>query len=273
MTEGGSFCLKVVQRVSFIFCPNRVFDRICRRKRKAKGGLEKVKPTKGNRLFIGGGAVRRGLATLLLATIALSSSGCYFKHLMSALFYPKNPTRTVQAEYELKADLLLILPYAGSDILFNYPTVPVEISQQIAMAIERQRKVQVKRIVNPARVQAFQDSNLDWPSMSLAEIGRRFKADKVLYIEFIRFSTLEPNSVNLLRGRVNARIEVIDVPERGNARPDYSADIEVILPKDHPVDVLQLSERRLFRETTRQFVDAVVKKFYTYKEKIEKGKR
>jgi len=213
-------------------------------------------------------AAIRIVAVLLLAAVGLASSGCGLELFFSWLTAPRHPKRNVPAEYKLEADLLLILPYAGTEILFDYPTAAVEVSQRTAMEVARHLRRRVKRIANPAQVQAFQDSNLDWPSMSLAEIGRRFGADKILYIELSRYTMMEPDSVSLLRGRISAKVEVADVAAAAE-NPAYSTDVDIVFPPDRPVAAAEFPERVIRQVTTRLFAETVVKKFYDHEEKVQ----
>jgi hypothetical protein len=211
----------------------------------------------------------RAAIMLLLAATLLFGSGCYVGHFFSWLFAPRHPKKFVPAEYKLKADMLLILPYAGTDILFNNPTASVEVAQGVMMEIARHLSGKVKRVVNPVQVLQFQENNLDWQSMSLVDVGRKFKADKVLYVELTHYSMIEPDSVNLLRGRISARVEVVDATAQGDAKPVYSTDADVIFPPDRPVDIMEASERMVRQVTIAQFAQTVIRKFYDHKEEIE----
>lgn len=75
---------------------------------------------------------------MLGALVAVGAgAGCYVPHFLVWLFKPDQITRSVKAEYDLKAECLVIVPYAGTDILFTYPTVPIEVSQELVYAIVR----------------------------------------------------------------------------------------------------------------------------------------
>lgn len=212
--------------------------------------------------------MRRPALWALSALFALAASGCYLGHFLVALTKPKE-YKHIKAEYRLEAERLVIVPYVGSNIQFQYPTAPVEIANEVVYALGRHLKDKVRTVVPPVAVVQWQESNLEWPNMGLEEIGRRFQADTVLYLELEQYTMLEENSANLLRGRARARVQVAKV---GSDRsPAYSGTAEVLFPKDHPVSTLQTSERTMRQGTNRLLGEEVVNKFFDRKIEVEGG--
>lgn len=204
---------------------------------------------------VAGAAVRS--AGLVL--VALAAGGCWtLGQAYVGLVKPKE-WRDIPKEHELRAERLVIVPYAGTDIRFSYPTVPLEVSLQISYAIARYLPKRVGEIVHPVRVARWQESDVEWLSMTPEEIGRKFDADTVLYVELDQYSTMEEKSANLLRGRAGARVQVVKVGAASN--PVYEGTAEVVFPEDHPVNALTISERAIRQATNRLFGEAVVNKF------------
>src|SRR5439155_23932072 len=60
---------------------------------------------------------------------------------------------------------------------------------------EAKEKVQ---IVSPRKVEKFKDDHPDWQAIQLADLGREFSADIVIFLEIEQISLYERNSANLL---------------------------------------------------------------------------
>jgi len=204
-----------------------------------------------------------GVAVGLALLLALAAGGCEL--LGQAIAWPiapRHPKKQVKAEYALQARQLVIVPYAGNDILFEYPTAPLEISRDIVHQIGGNLKGRVEVIVNPVRVARWQESNLEWPNMSLSAIAEAFQADTLLYVELERYSMYEEGSPNLLRGRVRARVQVVEVGD--TAGPAYEECVESLFPEQRPVAEGELSERRIRATVNQLFARDVVRKFYDH---------
>jgi hypothetical protein len=205
---------------------------------------------------------------LVLAALAASAGGCQW--LIPWAIADRHPKENVKAEYNLEAERLVIVPYAGTEILFNDPMVPLEVSKDIVNQIGLHLKSRVKTMVHPVAVVQWQESTLEWPNMALVDIAKAFQADTLLYVELERYTMIEERSANLFRGRVRARIQVAKADSPRN--PVYDTTVEIVFPEDQPVGVIGTSERVIRAHTNLAFAEAVVKKFYEYQVEIKGGK-
>ncbi len=202
-------------------------------------------------------------AAAALATALACAAGCEIAGQgLAWMIAPRHPKKKVKAEYPLQARRLAIVPYVSNAVLFDYPTAPLEISQDLVHEIAGHLKGRVESIVHPVEVARWQESNLEWPNLSLEEIAKALRADTVLYVEMERYSMFEPHSANLLRGRLRARIQV--VKPGAEANPVYETTVETVFPEQRPVGEGELSERRLRATVTRLFARDVVRKFYDH---------
>jgi len=202
---------------------------------------------------------------VVAAAVALSASaaGCeYLGQFFAWGFAPRHPKKQVKAEYHLEADHLVIVPYAGTSILFEYPTASVQVAGDVRYEIARRLEGRVKQIVDPAYVVRWQESHLEWPNMTLEAIAKTFQADTLLYVELERYTMFEPGSPNLLRGQVRARIQIVKAGAQAN--PVYETTVETVFPEERPVAQGELSLRRLRATTTRLFARDVVRLFYDH---------
>jgi hypothetical protein len=212
--------------------------------------------------------VRRAV---ILAICALVAGGAGCGNLFSWMVAPRHPMQTVKAEYALEAERLVIVPYVGTDILLAEATVPLEVSRDIVNEIGLHVRGRVRTLVHPVAVIQWQESNLEWPNMSLPEIAKAFQCDTVLYVEVERYSVYEERSANLFRGRIRARIQVAKADAAQN--PVFETTVETTFPEDRPVGVLETSERQIRAGTTLMFARAVVRKFYDHEVEIKGGRQ
>jgi hypothetical protein len=215
--------------------------------------------------------LRTAMLVLTACATALAASGCQIPGQFFAwAAAPRHPMETVPAEYELEADRLVIVPYAGTDVLFSYPTAPLEISHGLVNEIVRNLKPRIHSIEHPVQVVRWQESNLEWPNMALADIAKAFRADTLLYVELERYTMIEERSANLFRGRIKARIQVVKADAERN--PVYETVVETVFPEDRPVGVLEISERKIRAGVTMMFARDAVRKFYGHEIEVKGGR-
>lgn len=213
---------------------------------------------------------RRAVLASLASGLALGASGCGLPNLFAWAVAPRHPKKKIVAEYPLEADSLVIVPYAGTDILFNDPTVSLELSRDILGMLVMALGPKIKKIVHPVQVIRWQESNVDWYNMSLVDIAKTFNADTLLYVELERYTMVEERSGNLLRGHIRAHIQLVKTAAERN--PVYETNVETLCPEDRPVGTLDISERQLRVVTNRMFARDVVRKFQDYEIEDKGGK-
>lgn len=116
---------------------------------------------------------------------------------------------------------------------------------------ENKEKVE---LVPPRKVEKYKDDHPDWQTMDLAEIGKHFDADYVIYLEINSLNLYERGSGNLMyRGRANISVSVIDV-NRSDDDP-VSRTFDGVYPSNSkggvPVDDRSLLE---FRQSYLDYV-------------------
>jgi hypothetical protein len=206
----------------------------------------------------------------LVALGALAACGCPPANLFAWMFAPRHPKEMVKAEYPLKAERLVIVTYAGTEILFDDPTAPLEVSSDLVNEILRSLGTNVKSIIHPVQVVRWQESNLEWPNMLLVDIAKAFEADTLLYVELERYTMMEDRSANLYRGRIRARIQVAETKAERN--PVYETTVETVFPPDRPVGVLESNERTIRLGTNLYFARDVIGKFHDHEIEVKGGR-
>jgi hypothetical protein len=105
-----------------------------------------------------------------------------------------------------------------------------EISAMFARKLQEAAKANKENmlIASNQKVQKFKDEHPNWQSMSLVEVGKQFRADKVIDLELNKLGIYEPGSrATLFRGHAEVSISVVDVHKPGDEpafRKEYSTD-------------------------------------------------
>jgi hypothetical protein len=135
---------------------------------------------------------------------------------------PKNPPEIMHiADEKGKEVKVVILATAPVETGTEFIRVDRELSNILARHLQEYFKETKERvtIVSPRKVEKFKDDHPDWQAMGLADVGKEFHADYVIYLEIQNISLFERNSANLMyRGNVGIDVAVVDT-----RRPDDGA--------------------------------------------------
>ena len=115
----------------------------------------------------------------------------------------------------------------------------INADRQLAEALSRELKDLTRgadeklEIVSGRKVEEFKNNRPNWRQMELAEIGRSFDADHLIYLEINQLSLYEPGSFNqLMRGRANITVTLVDVKQPDDM-PKHET-MNCIHPSDAP---------------------------------------
>lgn len=200
---------------------------------------------------------------LVLLTVCLMAiSGCAVFDFLGYMVAPQGETK-VTAEYGglAKGEHLLVLVYADEATLFEYPFARYEVAEFVAEELREKLSVE---ILDNQQVARFQEQTLDWEAMPLSQIGARFGADVVLYLELLEFTTREHGSQNLYRGRIRAagtmvRLNSADVPMRV-----WQNEVLAIYPEAAPVSSLSTTDQNIRGMALRRFAKSLGQRFYDH---------
>jgi hypothetical protein len=117
-------------------------------------------------------------------------------------------------------------------------------------------------IVNPHKVEEFKSSHPGWrQEPNLAEIGRQFKADYLIYIEIGSIAMYEKGSPNLYHGQANLSVQLVDVHKPEDA--PLPKQVSFVYPDAKgpiPIDDMQPME---FREKFLTFLTTKLARNWT----------
>ena len=210
----------------------------------------------------------RKLWTVFLLLSAVGAGGCSGARYLIYLVEPGARKTTVPAEHDLAGETVAIVVYAGPETQLEYPNVQVEIHD--AVAAEMTKNVKDVTVVDPRRVIRYQAENPDWHSEPPEKLCRVFRCDAVVLVSLVEFTSREPGSIHLARGRITAEASVYQPARRGpDARPAgcawRSETIRVVHPKDAPVGLPIGNDWKLRMDTERIFAALLVRSFYKHK--------
>jgi hypothetical protein len=206
-------------------------------------------------------------ATALL--LALGAAGCnWLGPAMSFMELEKE--KKVTAEYnELAGKKVCIWVWADESLVFEYPAVRVDTANWAKYYIKQ--NVEKVDFVDPIRVYKFQESNYEADAMPVVEVGQKFEADMVLFIQVSDFTTRPPSSPNLFQGHMNAQCALYnckgELPVESPKRKLWDGKIDIEFP-DHPVSIMESNDVKMRSALLGMFGESLARKFYDYKVKV-----
>lgn len=203
------------------------------------------------------------LFTLLLGLLV--APGCRALA-MPWLMWGQEPTKKVPAESrELDSRRVAIVVWVETQTQFEFQFVQLEISDFVRYGLEGRVKgitfVPNKQIVD------LQRREPKWDSVDPATLGKRFDADRVLYIEIGQYTTRDAESSYLLRGRIDANVSVWDSGARDGKRL-YQTRIEAVFPPENSAE-WGTDEQFIRRRTMELFARLTAEKFYDREVKVK----
>jgi len=173
--------------------------------------------------------------------------------------------KTVEAEYtSLSGHKTAILVVGPAGIDFEYPYARADLSMATSSFIEQ--NVESVDFVEQESIDRFQYQHFDWYALPLPTVAHQLGADRLLYIELIQFSLVEPESVSLLRGRVLANVRIFEMESSEPAEASYKTEISVLFPETAPVPMSDTAQIAVRQRSIVLFADQLAKRFYRHKE-------
>jgi len=190
-----------------------------------------------------------------------STSGCGE---MMYFFWPFGRTVTIPAEFDgLKDRTTAVVVFASESTLFEYPQVTLNLSSTVSNMLRE--NVENAKLVDPMKVTAYQTKNMHWANLDRTELGKALKADFVMFISLVEFSTVEEGYVDLLRGRINGEAKVFDCSKpEGESLVWTCPNITIQHPKS-PTVRNSRNEAAIRHIVLTKFSDELTKKFYLHK--------
>ena len=174
----------------------------------------------------------------------------------------------IKAEYTgLNGHKTAIVVATGPGVDFEYPEAKLNVA--LATAVTVRGEINDVEFVEQEKVERFQMVNLDWPAMSMSEIAKQLNVDRILYIDLYQFTLYEQRSVQLLRGRVRATLQIYETDSPFPNRVVYQSEIATLYPEHGPVPSSPAAMHKLQTETIIIFAQTLARKFYDHKVNVK----
>ncbi|NIA07563.1 MAG: hypothetical protein GWP14_08010 [Actinobacteria bacterium] len=210
-----------------------------------------------------GGLSRLGLLLLIFSFTGLT--GCQAVRFLVHLMVPVGKGEWVPAESEVltPGKKVLILVYADQSIQYLNQQL-ARFDTAAAVAAELDSKLELD-VVDPATVEHFQAANFNWADQPLSRIAQRYRADYILYIELLKFTTSAEQSGELVRGQLEATSSLYSADDVSTQL--WQGKVKVVYPDTPLVADMGVSERIRY-ETLKLFAERLVKHFYGHYEPL-----
>ena len=169
------------------------------------------------------------------------------------------PKKTVPAEFDrLAGNRVLVLVWAPQETLIEYPWARLEVAQYVGDKIAAQ--VKPGRIINAREDEDYLEQIYE-AEYDPKRIGKKFKADIVIYLELLEFEMRNPRTPQLRRGTIRSSVVVYDLA-RG-ADPDKFELEEVVarVPEKSQIGVLNKSGLQMRKMTYEKYAELIARKF------------
>ncbi len=192
-----------------------------------------------------------------LAVLLVSLSGCSLvvmggKMLLGDLKQDSQFHQSTHVDLA-KADCkVLILCSANETIHAEYAAVEFDILEGL---IHRLKSHEIDKIVSPNAVAGWIDEH-GGRFDDLQPIAEHFKAEYVIHIDLSKFTCLEDNSPNLLRGQAEGRVHAYKFDGTGSEKRlvnVMSSDFNAKYPQGNPISV----DKKSAKNFQQEFIDRV----------------
>lgn len=208
------------------------------------------------------------LLLIVCLPVLLLAAGCNLLEFPAYVLFGTT-TETVKAEYKgLEEKRVAILIMTDSGVDFEFPYLRLDLA--LTAANHLKEKIDEITFVEQDKIDRFQRNDLDWNRLSMAEIGKRFQAQRILYLDVIHFSTFEENSIGLLRGRAEIDIRVYEIDSPTPEKPAYKSQLAILYPEDVPLALSDTAQQQVMQRTLYLFGTDLTKKFHTHKAEVKK---
>jgi hypothetical protein len=151
------------------------------------------------------------------ATVGLTlQSGCNF----GSLAYFLMPEQRLEAKMkhvagtdEKSKPKVVIFTHAALDLDTEFLHADREIAENLAREMKKMAEIfrDKLEIVPQRQVEEYKNLHPRWKSQDLSEVGKKFNADYLIYLDIHTLSMKQPKNINMLSGNANITVHLIDV--------------------------------------------------------------
>ena len=204
-----------------------------------------------------------GLVVLIGSLCGCRATG-YFLHKLA----PAGRGKWIPAQSEALSEgkKVLVLVYADENIQYQHGQMA---RYQTAAAIAKEIQLKLKvNVVDPLIVEKFQASDMSWTDRHPSQLGyERYQADLTLYVELQEFTTVDENSGELLRGRIEGNCSLFTADKHGGqAELLWQNKVNAVYPPNTPQVAQPGAAEGIRAKTVKLFAENLAKYFYGHRE-------
>ncbi|MEI6538964.1 MAG: hypothetical protein WCO86_05465 [Planctomycetota bacterium] len=199
---------------------------------------------------------RRVIMLVLVASMALP--GCSLGVMAGKLFFDDPKMKSVFRKNTgtdlTKGEKTIVIACSTShQILSKYPGIRIDIVDKMSRIL----KTRNVSIVPPDDVATWFDDHGEWGDFT--ELADEFDADYVMHIDLKSFAVVVPDSPNLLQGKTEGRVSMMEIKMAGKNKEKKKASVaversfSVMFPTTYPVPRESRSEEMF----TENFLDRI----------------
>lgn len=206
--------------------------------------------------------VRRFAACVMV--VGLMAPACNW--LTPLIFVGEHKKRILPEFDKLAGRRVAVLVWTEPATLFDYPYARLELATYLAdkLQTETTQRQMGTDVVSPRDVEEFLQKT-PGADVDPYAVGRRFKADYVIFVEVVRFQIRDPQQPQFVQGQLEAGVSVHDMQaDPGQTRRIELAPVTCTYPPDQPLLLSRVNAPVVREETYRVFAELVARKFYEY---------
>lgn len=218
-------------------------------------------------------SICRGLRSVgpwcAVAVCLMISSGCslgvmFNKMLLGDPLAPAEFRAMTDVDLTKGKERILVMCTTPPSVSEELTTLSVDIAEGISRTLKREEV----NVVSSKEVSAWIDDH-GGVDLTPEELAQDFKTDFIAWIDIKQFSTREPNSPDLLRGRCSGFVRVYRVREREDgtryASTVYSREFGSTFPIHQPISATGRSPLLFQKEFVDQVSEELSERFYDHR--------
>ena len=151
-----------------------------------------------------------------------------------------------------------VVAYAPNELKYQYDSI----DHMVAVGVGAKLKKNHVNVVNPEAIRQWLEENPDWDTPD--EIGTKFDATYVVYIDISDFALYEQDSRHLFRGRADAIVTVYEMKANGEGKRIFSRDLSSEFPRLAPRSASEVSYDSFRSEYLLRLSEEIGRLFYPH---------
>src|SRR5262245_2023697 len=199
----------------------------------------------------------RPFVLVSIALACLLNSGCNPLALIYFLFLLPPPK--VEASYAgLDKQKVVVLAHVGRSVQFDFTGLDNDLVKGVVRDLRE--NVHGIKLVDINEVRQWRDEHSDY---ELTDVGRQFKANRVVYFEIEKFTLYEQQSSQLFRGSAKIRIQVADMEKDGEIV--FDQHLEPLFPGARPIPASDMSVDKCRSLFVKYLTRQIAHNFFEYR--------